>query len=113
MSLTDVYLLLAVTVVLVFTVTDITRRSLERRRLVKRRAEAQAAMKAAAEKYLDSLSAHAGEIVRPEDIRYGDRVCWATTDRSQHEHYVAGFDGDPGPSTEGLHLRSSDLRREK
>lgn len=55
------------------------------------------------------LAAQAGadlvEPIRVEDIKYGDKVCWRQTDGSNHQHYVAGYDGDPGPSTDGIHAR--------
>lgn len=38
-----------------------------------------------------------------EDIKYGDTVCWPSEDWQQHTDYVAGFDGDTGPSPEGFH----------
>lgn len=56
-----------------------------------------------------ALAARAGadlvEPIRVEDIKYGDKVCWRQTDGSNHQHYVAGYDGDPGPSTDGIHAR--------
>lgn len=38
-----------------------------------------------------------------EDIKYGETVCWRSEDFEQHTDYVAGYDGDPGPSTHGFH----------
>ena len=56
-----------------------------------------------------ALAARAGadlvEPIRVEDIKYGDKVCWRQTDGSNHQHYVAGYDGDPGPSADGIHAR--------
>lgn len=49
--------------------------------------------------------AHLVEPVPVENIKYGDKVCWHTHDMSDHQHYVAGYDGDPGPSTDGVHAR--------
>ena len=55
------------------------------------------------------IAAQAGadlvEPVRVEDIKYGDKMCWHPEDMSDHQHYVAGYDGDPGPSTDGIHAR--------
>lgn len=55
------------------------------------------------------LAAQAGinliEPVQVEDIKYGDTVHWHPHDMSDHQHYVAGYDGDPGPSTDGVHAR--------
>ena len=56
-----------------------------------------------------ALAARAGadlvEPIRVDDIKYGDKVCWRQTDGSNHQHYVAGYDGDPGPSADGIHAR--------
>lgn len=59
--------------------------------------------------FVARLAAQAGadlvEPIRVEDIKYGDKVCWHPHDMSDHKHYVAGYDGDPGPSTDGVHAR--------
>lgn len=45
------------------------------------------------------------EPVAVKDIKHRDRVCWHSDDGRRHEHYLAGYDGDPGPSETGLHAR--------
>ncbi|MGW9002221.1 hypothetical protein [Brevibacterium casei] len=45
------------------------------------------------------------EPVAVKDIKHRDEVCWHSADGSRHEHYQAGYDGDPGPSKDGLHAR--------
>lgn len=45
------------------------------------------------------------EPVAVKEIKHRDEVCWHSADGSRHEHYQAGYDGDPGPSEDGLHAR--------
>ncbi|GAA1642753.1 hypothetical protein GCM10009700_31940 [Brevibacterium sanguinis] len=45
------------------------------------------------------------EPIKITDIKHKDEVCWHSTDGRRHEHYFAGYDGDPGPSTDGIHAR--------
>lgn len=45
------------------------------------------------------------EPIKITDIKHRDAVCWHSTDGRRHEHYIAGYDGDPGPSTDGIHAR--------
>lgn len=55
------------------------------------------------------ISALTGQVpiepVNVADIKHRDKVCWHSLDGSRHEHYVAGYDGDPGPSADGIHAR--------
>lgn len=54
-----------------------------------------------------AMAAAVGQIpirqCRVEDIKYGETVCWRSEDFQQHSDYVAGYDGDPGPSADGFH----------
>lgn len=111
MSNAETVLTTIVGIVLVLVVVDVIVR-VRQRRLRQR----QRAMDRMAEVIVGQMLAGAsaaGELVRPESIKCGDEVCWVSSDRKQHEHYVAGFDGDSGPSIEGLHMRPLNVRREK
>lgn len=105
-------LIVFVAAVIVFTVVDIIRTSRRRRR---KRAEAKADEFATAvlAAIMAPAMAQLGELVESSDIKYGDKVCWSSADHSEHVHYVAGFDGDPGPSPDGVHMRPFELRRKK
>lgn len=39
------------------------------------------------------------------EIKNGEEVCWISPETGSHEHYTAGYDGDPGPSADGVHCR--------
>lgn len=96
--------------VLSFCITDYTRRVYRRRikQLEKEKAERDLA-EAMRRAFIATVAAQAGaDLVEPiqvEDIKYGDKVCWHPHDMSDHQHYVAGYDGDPGPSADGVHAR--------
>ena len=80
------------------------RKALERRRELRERLEAGRAE--FERQLLEALTgATAMEVVPPAEIRRGDKVCWTSQDRSAHEHYEAGFNGDAGPSETGVHAR--------
>ncbi|MGZ1491506.1 hypothetical protein [Brevibacterium sediminis] len=95
------------------TVTVIYERTRRRQKARIRQLENERAARELGEKmrraFMATLAAQAGtnlvEPVRVEDIKYGDKVCWHPHDMSDHQHYVAGYDGDPGPSTDGVHAR--------
>lgn len=108
----EILLTVLVVAVAVFTVFDMVRTSRRRRR---KRAEAKADEFAVAvlAAIMAPAVAQVGELVKPADIKYGDKVCWSSADHSKHVHYVAGFDGDPGPSADGVHMRPFELRRKK
>lgn len=99
-----------VVAVLSFVISDYTRRVYRRR--VKELEKELAARRLGEElrrAFVARLAAQAGaDLVEPiqvKEIKYGDRVCWHPEDMSDHQHYVAGYDGDPGPSTDGIHAR--------
>lgn len=101
---------LIVVIFVAFLISDLMRRDLKRKT---KKLENKLAAHQAAEELrrgiMAGLAAQAGadlvEPIRVEDIKYGDKVCWRQTDGSNHQHYVAGYDGDPGPSTDGIHAR--------
>lgn len=45
------------------------------------------------------------EPVAVKDIKHQEEVCWHSDDGRRHEHYLAGYDGDPAPSENGIHAR--------
>lgn len=111
MSNAEIVLTTVVVIVLLLVVVDLVVRARQRRLRQQQRAMDRMA-KMIVGQMLAGASA-AGELVRPENIKCGDEMCWVSRDRKEHEHYVAGFDGDSGPSAEGLHMRPLNVRREK
>lgn len=103
-------LLTIVIAVISFCIADYSRRVYRRRikQLEKEKAERELA-EAMRRAFIATVAAQAlvdlVEPVKVEDIKYGDKVCWHPHDMSDHQHYVAGYDGDPGPSTDGVHAR--------
>ena len=84
---------------------DLTRRALKRRE--KERAKAQEAAEEVRDRVAVAMAAAVGQVpirqCHVEDIKFGDTVCWRSEDWKDHTDYVAGYDGDPGPSPEGFH----------
>ena len=108
--------LIAIVIAVIFIcIVDYSRRVYRRRikQLEKEKAERELA-EAMRRALISTIAAQAGtnlvEPVRVEDIKYGDKVCWHPHDMSDHQHYVAGYDGDPGPSTDGVHARPIDQK---
>lgn len=109
-------LIFVTSAVISFVICDIIRRRRDRER--RRRLEkTQKILNEMRSGFLANLAAQAGgDLVEPiqvEEIKYGDRVCWHPEDMSDHQHYVAGYDGDPGPSTDGVHARPIAQRGER
>lgn len=98
----ELFLLSVVISAVVFTIADYTLRKLRRRREVRERAEA---LELADRFMARMFGVIRGEEVAPDAIKNGDQILWWSTDGQQHEHYTAGFDGDPGPSADGKHVR--------
>lgn len=96
----EIILLAIVAAVVGFTAADMAARTVRRRRARRQAAEVAGMMQGLAV----ALVRPPMESVKAEDIKYGDRICW-TGPNHAHEHYIAGFDGDPGPSREGQHAR--------
>lgn len=103
-------LLTIVIAILSFCIADYSRRVYRRR--IKQLEKEKAARDLADQLrrgLMASIAAWSGtSLVEPipvEDIKYGDKVCWHPHDMSDHQHYIAGYDGDPGPSADGIHAR--------
>ena len=43
--------------------------------------------------------------VAVDDIKCGDHIYWQSDDQTQVQEYIAGYNGDPGPSAGGRHGR--------
>lgn len=93
-------------IVLLAAIMNVTIETIFRCARRRREAREQAAALEAADRFMARVfGVVRGEQVAPADIKYGDKILWWSDDGEQHEHYTAGFDGDPGPSTDGKHVR--------
>lgn len=104
MTLTEVFAATVLVVTLSVTM-DLIIRTIRRHRQ-KQHIKAHAEAVEIADEYLERVFG----IVRAEpvelaDIKYGEHIFWGNDDHTVQKNYVAGFDGDPGPSTEGHHVR--------
>lgn len=94
-----------VVITIASTITDLIIRSIRRRRQ-KRHEQAHAEAVALADEYMERVFGIVrAEAVELSDIKYGEHIFWGNDDHTVQKNYVAGFDGDPGPSTEGHHVR--------
>lgn len=103
-------LLTIVIAVISFCIADYSRRVYRRRiKQLEKELAARDLADSLRRSFVAAMAAQAGaplvEPVRLEDIKFGEEVCWRPKDGSDHQHYVAGYDGDPGPSTAGVHAR--------
>ena len=87
-----------VTAIIVTVLVDAWHHYRQRRRAAKAREQVERAM----EQMFGLIRA---EDVDVRDIKYGDHIIWVSRDQRHHHPYVAGYDGDSGPSREGRHVR--------
>lgn len=113
---TDVVLTLVAVACAIISITcfDLTRRALKRRE--RDRARAQEAAEEVRDRVAVALAAAVGQVpirqCHVEDIKYGETMCWRSKDWEEHTDYVAGYDGDPGPSPDGFHGKPIVLKGE-
>jgi plastocyanin len=88
-----------------YALISITISSVRLSRARRRYNDAAEQMRSAAMLAMQSVGAAACEDVPTHEIKFGDEICWQNPDTEEHADYTAGYDGDPGPSPEGLHLR--------
>lgn len=104
--MTIIEVLASFVVVVIMSVTmDLIIRVIRRRRQ-KQHIKAHKEAVALADEYMERVfGIIRAEPVELSDIKYGEHIFWGNNDHTVQKSYVAGFDGDPGPSHEGHHVR--------